>query len=481
MRPLLNTTLFCFAAGSLSCSLSRFAYTPCSTNKQCRDAFGWGFSCNEEQLCDEVLPTPRCKETYPTDLLQRKSDFEDGIIIGMQFDQIEFEAEMNAAELAVHQVMRNEGLAGRPYGLVKCTNEANPEFDSFSQDEANVYVSEYLANEIGVVAIVGPATSDRVDAAYLAVEKYGTLVMSPAATSPSLTELDGVRSTYDDPGLLWRTAPPDDLQGRVLSDYLKSEDIKQVALLVEEGPYGTALGVVFSARFETGDNTVDQLPFEAKNAADLSRQIDAAASANVDAVLFISSEKDDSGEFLQAVVDRPLFDDKRIFFADGGKDTDIFDSVEDLDDEVLSRVQGTAPAVAKTQVYDNFADDYRAKYPGFTADQTPYTAFAYDAAWLVIYGTAWAHYNEGAMTGLGVARGLRQVSKPGSTEIDIGPSTWTTLFARFETGSQVNVRGASGELDYDTDSGETSTPIEVWGVEAVGDSYGFVEIDVFEP
>jgi branched-chain amino acid transport system substrate-binding protein len=481
MRPLINATLFCLAAGSLSCSLSRFAYTPCSTNKQCRDAFGWGFSCNEDQLCDEVLPTPRCKETYPTDLLQRKSDFDDGIIIGMQFDKVVWEALMNAAELAVHQVMRNEGLAGRPYGLVKCTNEANPEYDSLSQDEANVFVSEYLANEIGVVAIVGPATSDRVDAAFLAVEQYGTLVMSPAATSPSLTELDGVLSSYDEPGLLWRTVPPDDLQGRVLSDYLKSEDIDQVALVVEEGPYGTALGVVFSARFETGENTVDQLPFEAKNAADLSRQIDAAESANVDAVLFISSEESDLVEFLQAVVDRPQFDDKRIFFADGGKKTSIFDSVADLDDDVLSRIQGTFPAVAKTQVYDNFADDYRAKYPGFTAEDEPYTPFAYDAAWLVIYGTAWAHYNEAAMTGLGVARGLRQVSKPGSTQIDIGPTDWTTLFARFENGNQVNVRGASGELDYDTDSGETSTPIEVWGVVAVGDSYGFVEIAVFEP
>jgi ABC-type branched-subunit amino acid transport system substrate-binding protein len=481
MRPLINTMLFSLAAGSLSCSMSRFAYTPCSTSKQCRDAFGWGFSCNEEQLCDEVLPTPRCKETYPSDLLQRKSDFGDGIIIGLQFDKVDFEAEMNAAELAVHQVMRNEGLAGRPYGLVKCTNEENPEFDSFSQDEANLYVSEYLANEIGVVAIVGPATSDRVDAAYLAVEKYGTLVMSPTATSPSLTELDGVRSSYDDPGLLWRTAPPDDLQGRVLSDYLKREDIKQVALVVEEGPYGTALGVVFSAEFEFDGNTVDQLPFEAKSASDLDRQIDAAASANVDAVLFVSSEKSDSVAFLQAVVDDSNFDTTRIFFADGGKDTDIFDAVTGLDDGVLSRVQGTAPASAQTQVYENFADDYRAKYPGFSADQTPYTAFAYDAAWLVIYGTAWAHYNEGAMTGLGVARGLRQVSKPGSTEIDIGPTTWTTLFAQFENGSQVNVRGASGELDYDTDSGETSAPIEVWGVEAVGDSYGFVEIETIDP
>ena len=149
----------------------------------------------------------------------------------------------------------------------------------------------------------------------------------------------------------------------------------------------------------------------------------------------------------------------------------------------LSRpsVEGTAPAPATTQVYNNFADDYRSKYPGFDADQTPYTAYAYDAAWLVIYGTAWAHYNEGSMSGLGVARGLRQISKPGATEIDIGPTQWNALWAQFRIGEQVNVRGASGELDYDPETGETSAPIEVWGVVQVGGAVGFTTVETFDP
>jgi branched-chain amino acid transport system substrate-binding protein len=481
MRSFRNLVPVVIALGAVSCTLSRFAYTPCTSNKQCRDAFGWGFSCDEEQLCAEVTPTPRCRDTYPADLLQRKDDFANGVIIGLQFDRSSFEAEMNAAELAVHQVMKNEGLAGRPYGLVKCTNEASSHLDSMTQDEANVFVSEYLANEIGVVAMVGPATSDRVDAAFLAIEPYGTLLMSPTATSPSLTELDGARSTYDDPGLLWRTAPPDDLQGRVLADYMKGEGIRKVAAVVEEGPYGTALAVVFSAQFETNDNRVDLLPYAAGSTSSLMSQVDAAESANVDAVLFIAAEKSDTIQFLQNVVDRAGFDSKEIFLADGAKDTEVFDAVADLDDEVLGRIRGTAPAPARTQVYENFADSYRAKYPGFEADQTPYTAYAYDAAWLVIFGTAWAHYNEGAMTGLGVARGLRQISQPGASEIDIGPTQWYALMAQFQDGDRVDIRGASGELDYDPETGETSAPIEVWGVSASGSSYQFPEIETFNP
>ena len=349
------------AAGALSCSLSRFAYTPCTTNKQCRDSFGWGYVCNEEQLCADVEPIPRCAETYPSDLLQRKQDYANGVIIGLQFDESAFEAEMNAAELAVQQVMRQEGLAGRPFGLVKCTNESSSSLDSLTQDDANEMVSEYLADEIGVVAIVGPATSDRVDAAFLTVEPYGTLMMSPTATSPSLTELDGARSSYDDPGLLWRTAPPDDLQGRVLAEYAISEGLNRIAAVYEEGPYGTALAVVFRAEYEGSDTVVDLLPYTAGSSAALAGQVEAAASANVDAVLFISSEKDDVVDVLQSAVDGVGFRGKRILLADGARDTEIFEAVEGLTSAFLEQIQGTAPSPAKTQVYDNFAAEYRSK------------------------------------------------------------------------------------------------------------------------
>ena len=471
----ITAALLC--ASTLSCSRSRFAYTPCTTNQQCKDAFGWGNVC-EEQLCAEVAPEPRCTDTYPPDLIQRKSEFQDAIIIGMQFDQSAFEAEMDAAELAIRQVMKNEGLDGRSYGLVKCTNEESSSFDALDQDEANVLVSEYLANDIGAVAIIGPATSDRVDAAFLAVEPYGTLLMSPTATSPSLTPLDGLTSSYNNPGLLWRTAPPDDLQGKVLAQFMSSQGDRSVAVIVEEGPYGTALGVVFAGHFEQDGATVDQLTYESNNAASLATQLDSAASASVDAVLFISANKDDITEFLTSVATSG-FGSKNIYLADGAKDKDIFEDIPGLEEAELERIFGTAPAPASGQVYENFKDEYVNKY-GRPADQTPFTAYAYDAAWLVLYGTAWSHYNEGLLTGLGVARGLRMISS--GSEVDIGPSQWNSLKAQFKEGQTVDVRGASGELDYDSETGETSAPIDVWGVEYDSDGrIDFPTLETYDP
>ena len=58
----------------------------------------------------------------------------------------------------------------------------------------------------------------------------------------------------------------------------------------------------------------------------------------------------------------------------------------------------------------------------------------------------------------------------------IGPSAWNSVRAEFEAAQPINVRGASGELDYDAETGETSAPIDVWCVQTapVGFSFGTV-------
>ena len=445
--------------GAVGCSMTRFAYTSCDTNQQCRDSFGWGFVCNEQQLCAEVKPEPRCV-TYPTDLIQRHIDFQDSIVIGMQFDKSAFRAEMQAAELALLQVMANDGLDGIQYGLVQCTNEENAAYDAMTQDEANVAMSRYLADEIGVVGMIGPATSSRVNSAYLEVEPFGTLLITPSATSPALSDLDGVDSSYDSPGLLWRTVPPDDLQGKVLAEYIMSLGHPRVATVYENGEYGGALIRVFMEEFERLGGSTVPLPFTPNNSGEFDSAIRDVGGQ--DAVVFVSSTKDDTVDFLEEVVD-DTFGDTPIFLADGSQDEDLFESVSGIEAR-LSQIQGTAPASPESVIYDRFKAEYAAKF-GESADQTPYTSRAYDAAWLLLYGTAWAHYQEtiqGSITGLGTARGLRMISDPNGPQIDVGPTDWNSLRAQFERGNRVNVQGASGALDFDPETGETSSLIDIW-------------------
>jgi branched-chain amino acid transport system substrate-binding protein len=445
---------------SVGCTMSRFAYTECDSNQQCRDAFGWGHVCNNQFLCAPVKPELRC-DTYPTDLLQRQNAFQDAVIVGIQFDESTFRAEKQAAELAVLQAMANDGLGGVPYGLVQCTSEENAVYDGLTQAEANLTVSEYLADEIGVVGMIGPATSPQVNAAYLQVEKYGTVMISPSATSPALTPIDGLSSSYDSPGLLWRTVPPDDLQGAVLAKYLAEKDIQTVAAIYEEGEYGGPLSSVFMDEFSGSGGQVKPLAYQSDSSQSLQDAFDRVAAQ--DAVLFVSSTKPDTISFLEEVVDG-TFDDKPIFLADGGQDLAIFDAVDGIEDR-LDQIEGSAPS-SEGDGYESFAAEYTSKY-GEDPKQTPYTGRAYDAAWLLIYGTAWSRHQEsmnGAITGLGVARGLRMISDPNGPEIRTGPSDWNLLQAQFERGNTVNVQGASGPLDFDSETGETTSPIDIWTI-----------------
>jgi hypothetical protein len=49
-----------------------------------------------------------------------------------------------------------------------------------------------------------------------------------------------------------------------------------------------------------------------------------------------------------------------------------------------------------------------------------------------------------------------------------------------ELGQDINVRGASGELDYDPETEETSGPIEIWGI-AGGREPSFTVVEIVEP
>ena len=475
-----------------SCSFTKFAFTRCDLNKECRDAFGWGYVC-AEQLCQEVDPIPRCGRTYPEGLLDDVEGNRDLVVYGVQFDQSQFAVESQAAEFAIEEVMRASKLGDQGFAAVVCTNEESSMLDGLSQDEANVMVSEYLANQVGVAAIIGPATSDRVQDAFVAVERFGTLVMSPTATSPALTPLDGSVSTTAEPGLLWRTSPPDDLQGAELAALMDADGTDTVAFIFEEGNYGTALATIGQTAFEDAGGEAKLVPYESGSAASLQEKIAVVGDMDVDGVAFISSDRGDTEEFLQFVatsaadetyscesVDRCPFseDGAMIYLTDGGKDLSIFASVSGIE-RVLDRIRGTAPAHELGSVYNVFADSFDSKWGADTADSTPFTSYAYDAAWLVIYGSAWAHYNEASIDGLGIARGLRRISHKadGTTQVDVGFTSWNSVRAEFEARQPIDVQGASGALDYDPNTGETSAPIEYWCVTSlVGDDLSFASV-----
>jgi branched-chain amino acid transport system substrate-binding protein len=87
---------------------------------------------------------------------------------------------------------------------------------------------------------------------------------------------------------------------------------------------------------------------------------------------------------------------------------------------------------------------------------------------MVFYGAAFSLRQEKALTGIGIARGLRKISSVGA-EVPVTPANWTRIADAMGAGNPVNLDGASGKLDYDAKQ-ETTNLIDIWKISADGQS-----------
>lgn len=439
------------------CSLGAVQRTGCEA-EDCQAAFGFGSLCGEDGFCQRVEASPRCTRTFPEDLFTRPLEHRDTIVIGSLMDRrLDTQrAREDAAEIAFRSANDTGGLDGRPFGIVFCNIAEDNALDSLTRQEAAVASAIYLAEELRVPAIIGPSSSADVQAVFLAVREHGTLVMSPAATSPALTAIDAQEPTDAAPGLLWRTAPPDTIQARAIVSDMRSRSVASVAVIHATDAYGEGIAQAFLDGFGDGATL---LPFD--NGSVLAEQVVVAGGLDVDEVLFVSSLTDEASGFINAIAGNAAYDDKGLFLTDSAANPDF---VTDTSGSMARwpQIRGTRPSLPSGPVYEIFASRFRTEYMGRDPGPFSFTAHAYDAAWLVLYGIAWAHHQENAINGITIARGLRHVSS--GTAHDIQPSTFQPIVSSFANGDGVDVSGASGTLDYDPATEETAGPTEVWTV-----------------
>ncbi len=481
-------------AGMTGCSLTLVDRAECEDNVQCRTEFGLGSVCGDEGFCERVQTPVRCGKAFPEDFLDNPDDYADHILLGTLFSFAAHNDTLQAAELAVRQVNQNGGLDGQRYAIVHCDYEPMTG-DDLDDIAAVELLAPFLSRTYGVPAIIGPRGSSRTESTFNAVRDDGVVVISPSATSPALTALDNSSPSDAMPGFLWRTAPPDSLQSEVIASDMLARGVTNVAVIFQQGAYGDGLASLFVQRFtDGGGGEVQQFPFEAGSdfAASVAT-VGEAIDGGVDEVLFVSSDIADYIEFFQAAtattnlerqytmqlgVDLP---EGGLFLADAAFSEMLLDATVSTSQALFAKVRGSRPAPAEGVLFDSFAASYTSTF-NESSTGSAYTPHAYDAAWLVIYGTAWSQFNRGEISGLGVAQGLRKVSS--GSGVDILPASWSTVVDSFRNGQAVNVNGASGILDYDLSTEETSAPIETWRIVANADEpsgFGFERIAVVAP
>lgn len=473
LRRAVRMLLLALTGLGMGCSLTRPKVDDCHDNSQCRAAFGYGMVCASGR-CQRAAANPRCTEALPADLLVQPGRYAGWHVYGSLMDhssptQIGRE---NAVRLAATEVDQQGGLAGKSMAFVFCDIAQDPTYDSRTRTQAAVEAAKYLANQIGVPAIVGPSASPDTLAVYNAVKDYGTLVISPAATSTALTGVDTPSATDENPGLLWRTVPPDSVQGDAIATYLNKRGVKDVAVVQESGAYGEGLDGVFVPAFKALGGAAQVYSFS--SSAERDSAIQSAGADPAPWVLFISSQTSDVVAFALEANTSGSYASKQLFLTDSAANSDFLNGAKAAQ-AIFPHIQGSRvqpPDQVKGSTYPLFKSSYENAF-GQDPGELSYTANSYDAAWLVFYGSAWSLYQDGSVTGIGIARGLRNVSSGDPVPID--PSNWSKVVTSFQAGQSINVAGASSALDYDPVTEELKLPIEIWAINSTNNGFSHVE------
>ena len=473
LRGSIRTLLLALVALGTGCSLTRPKISDCDDNAQCQAAFGYGMVCASGR-CERTAPNNRCTVALPHDLLVQPGRYVGWHVYGSLMDRSSATqiGRENAIKLAVTEVNNQAGLEGKGMGVVFCDIAQDADYDNLDRTEAAKASALYLATQIGAPAIVGPSSSPDTLAVYNALDRqnnYGTLIISPAATSTALTGVDTKDATDLNPGLLWRTVPPDSVQGDAIAQYLLKQGHTNVSIVQESGAYGEGLAGVFLPAFEGGGGKDTVHIFSDSVTRDAA--ILAAGSDPAPEVLFISSQTSNVVAFVKQADASVNYKSKQLFLTDSAANSDLLTQAAGAK-AIFPRIRGSRVQIPSGSTYQEFAGDYQAEFNQDPA-QLSYVANAYDAAWLVFYGSAWSNFQEGGVSGTGIARGLRQVSA--GEPVPIVPSDWFKVLTSFKAGQSIDVAGASSTLDFDPITEEIQVAVEIWAINSTNDGFAVVE------
>lgn len=408
----------------------------------------------------------------PADLLDTPLAGPDApLVIGSIYSLEELKDKVltESVRLAVDEINNKGGKMnrGKRLGVVVCDNGGPKNATTgAARQTLTKNAVDYLAGTLGVPYIVGPLSSaDSLDVIGRLKEKnYPTVVISASSTSPSLTDADDPIGNGK-PGLFWRTCPSDTLQGKVMASDVVALDpmVTKVAIVYSNDAYGQGLSTVFRETYGMSNTSI--FPVDDAQFADASAIANMASQVNAYApngVLVITVRAGNALTIVNALAETPAGNAK-FYFTDGAKDaTAMFDTkLSPAVAAIISKSTGTAPASPSGTVYDTFRANYNAKFQREASDFS-FTAHAYDATYVGAYGVIWASRENDAYDGNQVAEGMLKLSSGNITDISFG--MWSNGKTALSNGTSIDIRGASGELQFNPDTGEAPGGIEIWNV-----------------
>lgn len=454
----------------LACSAEQTCVTAdefpdCDSHQVCADAFGDDYLCGTSSTCISALTEECTRVVWPEGVSRDKVVFIGSLIpVSPPYDAITVPLQ-NAIELAIDDFNDTTLLpGGRKVAWIAC--------DDQGQSEIAVTAARHLVEEVGAPAIIGPTFSEEV--LHVAEEVTipgGTLLISPTGSNKTITDLD-------DKGLVWRTIPSDVYQASALRDRLLLDlDPKpeNIVILSKDDTYGNGLADDIVPALLSGASKVttyryaDPTSFASEEEL-LSAYGSAIAGAfqeSPDALVLLGTSE--IAQLIGAYVKtwgeltpgQPL---PRFILSHGAVPVmeDAVNQVSSgpLRETLIPLVEGTAPVIQDTENFGFYNIRYKIRFD--EQDAVTSSSLSYDATMVVMF--AMATVGEAEISGADISAGISRLVDKGGTAISFG-SDLSFIKATVDTlaiGGNVDLRGVSGELDFDLSTGEVRTNIVGW-------------------
>lgn len=357
------------------------------------------------------------------------------------------------------------GVAQRDVSLISC--------DTLSDPAQATAAADHLVNDLGIRVVLGALLSDAtIDVARGVTIDAGALLISPASTSPIITDLD-------DNDLVWRTVPSDIRQGKALAQIVASGEYGQVAVMFSNNNYGNGLFNVMQTelsasnpellddtRFQTISYEVTQGALEADALLERAQRLFETEGYQPDAIFILGSAE--SQNIIRSLdetyfgaldeADRPIW-----VLTDGGRDAGLFDTTFR---DIWPRIIGTSPQEVDTPATTTFETFFEAE-SNTELEFAPFADNAFDAAFIAALVVG-ASADPVAPTPEEFAAGMKLVSagEPYVATDPFGPAA-----EAIAAGTGIDYVGASGDVQFDPETGDVNSAIEGWAIN--GESRSF--------
>jgi branched-chain amino acid transport system substrate-binding protein len=298
-----------------------------------------------------------------------------------------------------------------------------------------------------VSAIIGAAASGVSKLVIDQIVGSGTILFSPANTSPDFT-------TWDDNGLYWRTAPSDLLQGETLGNLIAADGASTLGVIAINDAYGTGLQKVTEKTFEDAGGKTVETQFYNTGDTNFTAQISAVMAQKPDAIALITF--DEAITIIPALKDAG-FDTSKLYLVDGNTKQ----YADGLPAGVMTGAKGTTPGpVLADDFQKRLQDTYAATNNGKKLEDFTYAAESYDAVVLLALASLAAK----STTGVDIAKKLQEVS--GGTGNGKKAKSFADAAKIINAGDVVDYDGYSGGVKFDKAGDPTQATIGIFQYDA---------------